>query len=128
MLISSKTYEKLPANMKKFLLEKTATAAKSTTSAGIFGRGAFGPFKGITWKALRRLLDVWQEFCDPGLKIATGAYEHDGKSRLAGNEARLYVIAGVIKKRNITPLCVDFLHRESVLMAAGDDMPFVKEP
>lgn len=127
MLISSKTYEKLPANMKKFFGEDSYGGEKYYVCRN-FRAGAFGPFKGIT-EGFAPVFDVdWQEFCDPGFKIATGMYEHDGKSWLAGmNEARLYVIAGVIKKRNITPLCVDFLHRKSVLMAAGDDMPFVKK-
>ncbi len=127
MLISSKTYEKLPANMKKFFGEDSYGGEKYYVCRN-FRAGAFGPFKGIT-EGFAPVFDVdWQEFCDLGFKIATGAYEHDGKSWLAGmNEARLYVIAGVIKKRNITPLCVDFLHRKSVLMAAGDDMPFVKK-
>lgn len=128
MLISSKTYEKLPANMKKFFGEGSYGGEKYYVRRN-FRAGAFGPFKGIT-EGFAPVFDVdWQGFCDPGFKIATGAYEHDGKSWLyAGmNEARLYVIAGVIKKRNITPLCVDFLHRKSVLMAAGDDMPFVKK-
>jgi len=127
MLISSKTYEKLPANMKKFFGEDSYGGEKYYVCRN-FRAGAFGPFKGIT-EGFTPVFDVdWQEFCDPGFKIATGAYEHDGKSWLAGmNEARLYVIAGVMKKRNITPLCVDFLHRKSVLMAAGDDMPFVKK-
>jgi len=127
MMISRKTHEKLPKDIKR-LFEEDALGYEKYYVHRNYRAGAFESFKEMIKDFVPVFENKWHGFCTSGFKIATGAQELETYDRISGKEeARLLVTSSLIKDRDITPICIDFQHRKSLLAVDKREIHYIKK-